>query len=98
MSLAGSISIESTNRPKSSRGKSAKPKGDNAPKPRKVSFYLSDESLKRLGIHATMSNTDKSSLVEQLIRTGLRRFDMPRDREKEQRTDVIEDRQDSAVA
>lgn len=45
-----------------------------ATKPRKVSFYLSDEAVRRLGITATMESCDKSSVVERLVMDGLRRW------------------------
>lgn len=38
------------------------------PKPlRKVSFYLSPESVRRLGVVASMTDSDKSSVLEQVI-------------------------------
>lgn len=43
-------------------------------KPKKVSFYLSEAAIKRLGVHAAMESTDKSRLVEALILDGLKRF------------------------
>ena len=45
-----------------------------ASKPRKVSFYLSDEAIRRLGSTATMEGTDKSRVVERLVTEGLRRW------------------------
>lgn len=45
-----------------------------APKPRKVSFYLSDSAIRKLGVAAAMEASDKSSLVERLIQEGLRRY------------------------
>jgi hypothetical protein len=34
---------------------------------RKVSFYLSSEAIRRLGIAATMNDSDKSRVLEQVI-------------------------------
>jgi hypothetical protein len=53
------------------------PKGTSRPsagRPKKVSFYLSPEALKRIGIHATMMDTDRSAVVEQLVNEHLRRW------------------------
>jgi hypothetical protein len=38
-----------------------------AGKPRKVSFYLSPEAIRRLGIAATMGDMDKSKVLETII-------------------------------
>jgi hypothetical protein len=40
----------------------------------KATIHLSVEASQRLDIHATMMGMDRSSLVEQLINTHLRRF------------------------
>lgn len=40
----------------------------------KATIHLSVEASQRLDIHATMMGTDRSSLVEQLINTHLRRY------------------------
>lgn len=52
-------------------GKSARPQADAK---LKSTFYLSGEAVKRLGVHAAMLGSDKSSLVEQLILAGLKQF------------------------
>jgi len=80
------------------RAKSPRPTSAQSDKTRKVSFYLSDESLKRLGVHATMDGTDKSSLVDGLIREHLRRYDLPRKRSGGPTGDMLEDRQDASAA
>lgn len=38
-----------------------------ASRPRKVSFYLSAESIRRLGVAATMTDSDKSKVLESII-------------------------------
>lgn len=94
MSLATSLSTETTSRPSKARSKAPRAVQAQGDKPRKVSFYLSDDSLKRLGVHATMDGVDRSHLVEQLIQEGLRRYDLPR-----KRTSLVtEDRQTDSVA
>jgi hypothetical protein len=40
----------------------------------KATIHLSVEASQRLDIHATMMGMDRSSLVEQLINTHLRRY------------------------
>lgn len=41
--------------------------GAVAARPKKVSFYLSAEAVRRLGIAATMGDTDKSKILEAII-------------------------------
>lgn len=78
MSLAVATSPEAINPQASRRTRAPKAtrltsrQGDQ--KPKKVSFYLSPEAIRRLGIHATMLDTDKSRVVEQLIAEGCRRW------------------------
>jgi hypothetical protein len=36
-------------------------------KPRKVSFYLSADAIRRLGVAASMEDTDKSKVLERVI-------------------------------
>ena len=66
--------VASSNRkPRAARA----PKGTSrpdAPKPKKVSFYLSPEAIRRLGVTAAMESTDKSRVVEQLIADHLKRW------------------------
>lgn len=78
---------------RSSRG--ANPPGD---KNKKVSFYLSDDSLKRLGVHATMDGVDRSRLVDQLIQVHLRRYDLPRKRGSSSSLDVQDIGQEGQAA
>jgi hypothetical protein len=65
-------STESAAKPRRrATGKPAKPQTDAK---LKSTFYLSGEAVKRLGVHAAMLGSDKSSLVEQLILAGLKQF------------------------
>jgi hypothetical protein len=52
----------------------SRPKDQVAERPRKVSFYLSADACRRLGVAASMEDTDKSRVVERLIRDGLKRW------------------------
>ena len=58
--------------------KGRKPRVAKLPKPQdskgklKISAYISLESARRLGIHATMTGQDKSAIVDSLIREHLR--------------------------
>jgi hypothetical protein len=47
---------------------------ERAERPRKVSFYLSADAVRLLGVAASMEDTDKSRVVERLIRDGLKRW------------------------
>ena len=38
----------------------------------KIAAYVSQESARRLGIHATMTDQDKSTIIDGLIRDHLR--------------------------
>lgn len=40
----------------------------------KVGLYLSLDAARRLGITATMEGTDRSQIVDELIRTHLRKY------------------------
>jgi hypothetical protein len=98
MSLAVAASPEALTHPVGRRTKTpratrpASRQGDT--KPKKVSFYLSPESLKRLGIHATMEGKSQSALVEELVQGYLRRYEMPRAaRSTSSILDTTEDRQ-----
>ena len=93
MSLATTVATDPTSLQSRTRAKSTRAKATSSGKPSKVSFYLSDESIKRLGVHATMDGTDKSSIVDQLIRENLRRYDLPRKRTGSPSIDMLEDRQ-----
>ena len=45
-------------------------------KPRKVSFYLSPEAIRKLGVAASMLDTDKSKVLETVLQSSpvLKRF------------------------
>lgn len=58
-----------TRKPKATQATS-RPKTLADEKPRKVSFYLSPESIRRLGVVASMEDSDKSRVLEQVIRTS----------------------------
>ena len=65
--------VETSPPPKSRKPR--KPKEPAQAKPtKKVWFYLSDDAIKRLGVHATMEGRDRSAVVDQLITEGLRRW------------------------
>lgn len=73
-----------------------KPQADE--KPRKVSFYLSPAAIRRLGVAASMEDTDKSKILEQVIRDSavLRRW-VVSDRARSGESDVEVDRPAPAV-
>jgi hypothetical protein len=59
--------------PKSRKARVAKsPKSQDAKSKVKISAYISVESARRLGIHATMTDQDRSTIIEALIRDNLR--------------------------
>jgi hypothetical protein len=67
--------VEVPSSPVARRTRTAKaPKATSPQKSRKVSFYLSDSALKRLGVHAAMEQVDKSSVVESLILSSLKTY------------------------
>jgi hypothetical protein len=69
MSQAASEGPESKSRkPRVSRAT----KGQDAKSKQKISVYVSLESARRLGIHATMTGQDRSAIVDSLIRDHLR--------------------------
>lgn len=51
--------------------KSTKKQGE---KPVKVGLYLSLDAARRLGVTATMEGLDRSHIVDELIRTHLRKY------------------------
>ncbi len=58
---------------KSRRGRAPKStKGQDAKGKVKIAAYVSLDSARRLGIHATMTSQDRSSIIDQLIREHLR--------------------------
>lgn len=74
MSLATSIPTKVENLPNGQVGKRPRParatsrQGSNvATRSRKVSFYLSPEAIRRLGVAATMTDSDKSRVLEAII-------------------------------
>ena len=52
----------------------AKPAGGQATVKVKATIHLSGEADKRLSVHATMMEMDRSELVEKLINDHLRRY------------------------
>jgi len=59
--------------PKSRKPRVAKsPKAQDAKSKVKISAYISQESARRLGIHATMTDQDKSTIIDGLIQYHLR--------------------------
>ena len=58
--------------------KTRTPRGAKSPKSQdtkskvKISAYISVESARRLGIHATMTDQDRSTIIDALIRDNLR--------------------------
>lgn len=80
MSLATSMPTSLENPPAAKRTRSPRATSRQgsaaASKPKKVSFYLSPEAIRRLGIAATMGDTDKSKILEMVISESpsLRRY------------------------
>jgi hypothetical protein len=70
--------VVNSNQPEGPEPKARKARGNKSPKPQdpkgkvKIAAYVSLESSRRLGIHATMSGQDRSSIIDQLIREHLR--------------------------
>lgn len=68
----------STPQPEGAEPKSRRARGNKSPKPQdpkgkvKIAAYVSLESSRRLGIHATMTGQDRSAIIDQLIREHLR--------------------------
>jgi hypothetical protein len=50
------------------------PKGKGDEPTHKVSFYLSADVCKRLGVAASMEETDKSTVVENVLKVALKRW------------------------
>lgn len=59
---------------KSRRRPAAKVTKRQSDKPVKKGFYLSIDAARRLGVTATMDGRDESSIVDELIRTHLRKY------------------------
>lgn len=58
---------------KSRKGRVNKsPKAQEAKSKVKIAAYVSLESVRRLGIHATMTGQDRSTIIDSLIREHLR--------------------------
>lgn len=62
----GLLNGQIVKRPKSARATS-RHRSNIPSKSRKVSFYLSPESIRRLGVAATMTDSDKSRILEAII-------------------------------
>ncbi|MFO0887913.1 MAG: hypothetical protein U0790_02080 [Isosphaeraceae bacterium] len=60
--------------PKSRRRQVAKSTRKQGEKPVKVGLYLSLDAARRLGVTATMEGVDRSQIVDDLIRTHLRKY------------------------
>jgi hypothetical protein len=60
--------------PKSRRRPVAKSTRKQGEKPVKVGLYLSLDAARRLGVTATMEGVDRSQIVDDLIRTHLRKY------------------------
>lgn len=71
--LTESPVTSSTRRPRAAKAPKGTSRQGDA-KPKKVSFYLSPEAIRRLGVTAAMESTDKSRVVEQLIADHLKRW------------------------
>jgi hypothetical protein len=54
----------------------------------KVTYYLSDEAIQRVGIAATMEHADKSEIVERLIQQHLRQWVVSFRGERREETDA----------
>ena len=65
--------VETSPPPKSRKPRKLKETAQAKPT-KKVWFYLTDDAIKRLGVHATMEGRDRSAVVDQLITDGLRRW------------------------
>jgi hypothetical protein len=59
---------------KSRRRPAVKPMKRQGDKPVKKGFYLSLDAARRLGVTATMEDRDESGIVDELIRTHLRKY------------------------
>lgn len=60
-------------KPSKRRSPKKTPQTSTTPK-QKLTLYVTVEASKRLGVHATMLGTDRSALVETLIKDNLKRF------------------------
>jgi hypothetical protein len=60
--------------PKSRRRSVAKSTKKQGEKPVKIGLYLSLDAARRLGVTATMEGLDRSHIVDELIRTHLRKY------------------------
>jgi hypothetical protein len=60
--------------PKSPRRPVAKSTKRPGEKPIKIGLYLSLDAARRLGVTATMEGIDRSQIVDDLIRTHLRKY------------------------
>ena len=67
---------QTTNEPSEPRARKPRvpksPKGQEPKGKVKIAAYVSQESARRLGIHATMTDQDKSTIIDSLIREHLR--------------------------
>ena len=66
--------IESTAPAKVRKRASVKTSSRPAADKQKLTLYVSVEAAQRLAVHATMTGSDRSAVVEAMIREQLRRF------------------------
>lgn len=71
MSLASTLQADLPPAPGAKRARApratSRQSGQGATRPRKVSFYLSAEAVRKLGVVASMEDTDKSKILERII-------------------------------
>lgn len=89
--------VEAVSTAKPRRRTAAKASARPAATKVKATLLLSEEASQRLGVHATMLGVDRSALVDELIRTHLRRFRI-QDLDRNDSRDTGEDRQASPAA
>ena len=65
---------ESTAPAKSRKRPAVKTSGRPGAPKQKLTLYVSVEAAQRLAVHATMTGSDRSAVIEAMIREQLRRF------------------------
>jgi Ribbon-helix-helix protein, copG family len=92
--------IESTATAKPRKRATAKPSSRPASAKQKLTLYVSVEAAQRLAVHATMTGSDRSAVIEAMIRDQLRRF-VVADRERAKsagQLDLAEEEDRASVA
>lgn len=89
--------VEAVSTAKPRRRTAAKASARTSVQKQKQTLLLSEDSAKRLAVHATMLGLDRSALVDQLIQEHLRRFRV-QDLDRNDVRDTGEDRQASPAA